>query len=164
MLLPIHTVCISIILQVSFCLCLLHGCSDCVRPMRFAPYEWTADGTFISPVLAAVNFPNFPNIKLQGDFCVSALQLSHANWRRKHSVHHEKTGSGMKSPAPSAEWPSAQLWPAQALCQGQLLRLSLLPGLCHYRGQRFCLTVHFPFAFRETKYQFPTKELQQEKR
>lgn len=92
--------------------CLLHGCSDCVRPVRFAPYDWTADGTFIAPILAAVNFLNFPNIKLQGDFCVTASPLSHANQRKKHSVHSEKTGSGMKAPAKSAGWPSAWLWPS----------------------------------------------------
>lgn len=142
--------------------CLLHGCSDCVRPVRFAPYDWTADGTFIAPILAAVNFLNFPNIKLQGDFCVTASPFSHANQRKKHSMHSEKTGSGMKAPAKSAGWPSAWLWPAQSLCWGPDPQERYDSGdsrLCHSRGYGLCLTVPFPTAFGQTGCQF-SKELQ----
>lgn len=130
-------------------LCVLHGCSDCVRPVRFAPCDWTADGTFISLILAAVNLLNFLNSQLQGDFCVTASQLSHANERRESIIHCEKMGSEMKAPAPWTGWPSAQLALCWVLQQGELLRVAWLLGwqsvslqgawILSYRAFPYCL-------------------------
>lgn len=139
--------------------CMLHGCTDCVRPVRFAPCDWTADGTFISLILAAVNLLNFLNSQLQGDFCVTASQLSHTNERRESITHREKMGSEMKAPVPWTGWPLARLPPARMLRRGKLLRVTWLLGRQAVPLQGAWILSHcaFPYSLWRERISVPLR-------
>lgn len=130
----------------------LHGCSDCARPARFAPCDWAADGTFISLILAAVNLLNFPNSKLEGDFCVTASQLSPTNWRRRRGVHGREE-AGHES---SGLWPG---WPSVAPTMATAGSTDF--GSSDFGSSDFGSLCLFLLPL-ERKYQFPTQVVQWE--
>lgn len=107
------------------------------KACEICPMRLNCRWHFHSSYFSSSQFSKLSNIKLQGDFCVTASPLSHANLRKKHSVQREKMGSGMKAPATSAGWPSAWLWPAQSLCWNLDPQECYDSGdsrLCHSRG------------------------------
>lgn len=103
---------------------------------------------------------NFLSSKLQGDFCVTAWPLSHANRRRRRTVRGERTGPETKAAAPRTGRPSAPLPPARALrCAAA--------GCAATGGTDFVSLCLSPLALeREREHRFPLEEggLQQEER